>query len=76
MKRLISLCVLLTAVSLSGGQRDIKKIKFRAKWAGEKSAKMCDITAATWDTLGDNASKIMIEVSFITNQIVPVCTFR
>ena len=59
-----------------GGQRDIKKIKFRAKWAGEKSSEMCDITAATWDTLGANADKIMIEVSFITNQIVPVCTFR
>merc|ERR1711874_610577 len=75
MKRLISLCVLLTAVSLSGGQRDIKKIKFRVKWAGEKSSEMCDITAATWDTLGPNTDKIMIEVSFITNQIVPVCTF-
>ena len=59
-----------------GGQRDIKKIKFEVKWAGEKSSKMCDITAATWDTLGANADKIMIEVSFITNQIIPVCTFR
>ena len=63
-------------VSLPGGQRDIKKIKMKVKWALEKSSKMCNITPATWDTLGANADKIMIEVSFITNQIVSVCEFR